>query len=108
MSQLSARPTARQAGTTHSSRIIDLCLLPLPLISDVDGLHTMPDLVWERNQDSVGPRIAPPLRTLPFHSVDPFGELTRYRQPVGEKWRLVAESKPHQARRIGYGPLGAN
>jgi hypothetical protein len=68
----------------------------------------MPDLVWERNHYSVGTRIASRLRTLPFYSVDPFGELTHHRQPVGEKWRIVAESKPHQARRIGCGRIGAN
>ena len=68
----------------------------------------MPELVWERNHDSVGRRLAPPLRTLPFHTVDPVGELTRDRQPVGEKWHLVAVSKPHHARHIGYGLLGTN
>lgn len=93
---------------TRPSRIIDLCLLALPLISGLDGLGTMPELVWERNHDSVGRRIASPLLSLPSQRGDPVSDLAHDRPPVREQWHLVVVSKPHHARRIGYGLLGAS
>jgi len=68
----------------------------------------MREMPWEGKYDTAGRRIAPPRLVLPFHTVDPVGESTRDPQPVGEKWHLVAVSKAHHARRIGYGLFGAN